>query len=963
MIRNFLFSLLSISLLLLTGCSADEPIVVPGADGRTSINLLIPSSELALENTRATDTNPLAQVDAAEGVIKNLSVVGFYKDGDTDRHFFYELTDEAAVNVDNIYRSYKIAVVPADYQLYVLANVTVGGSLYNDLKGSTTRSGLENDVKAYIHTYSALPKAATGLPMAKHLEAKVKADQETQVVVNLEYVCSKVRLTVIYNNAFNANFKVDGLDVVGARTENKVFQSVSPTGGSAKTYTNVGGTHYNFPAGKENWTIQQWTNLPTNSSDDPLNGFTDSNKKEGTGGWSSFVWQSTQYVPECLGLGTSATKLTLKTAKGNKDIYVGCSTTGNKHDTNVGGDIRRGNFYDIVAMVTDAGEIEYKYNVLPWNLENIIIQLAGESRLYVGKTVIPSISGESPVEIDYRTSVNKLDFKSCEITIAGKTYEAFDISEDKASGNIIVNLNGDLPLQAAPLRGDDMGFWVVAGSIRKWIAVEEIDLRAYVRILPKTRTLSIQNIVNEADYPLWFDYATNGDNLTLTLTSYTNTNEQKGTLTEGTELKGISVELCAPDSTALSQRVDLQTVKNTYGGDFFQIPKLSGTDSYPDDGFIKLMINDPTDARFFSKEIKATFKAAISNTGVTAATAELDILPNPTVYTIHFKAINGTNWDNPHIYVYQPLTYNGYPVFGWTGSQNINWLEYDFTGNRAFKGWKKDGGSIDNLAASRFNTAISFGGENVSGYKDRDKDSDGGWGNPGTELKDDYYQTVRLTDYSKATCSQCNTSGNGILWPGIGMTRETGENDGWWKIELPLLAKPDKALVMFTNTHSDVSARYPEDNMPGIALPNYSDREAWYLLDQARGGKKCSFSDDRREEYPRDPEKICIYWSSNDFGGSGSFHFFNNSTGSNVQYWPASGNETATKNGSYYYYILSTETELKAFDQLVSGGGNGYVVGSVRRWWNNNKHGTVISGKPDWLNISGITRSVQIWEN
>lgn len=969
MIRKFLYSLISISTLLLAGCSADEPFSLPGADGNTTITLVVPSTELALANTRATDTNPLAKVNASEGVIKKLSVIGFYTTDDSKaHHFFYELKEEAAVNVDNIYRSYKISVVPANYKLYVLANATVDDgddtSLRSDLEGNETKDRLEERVKSLIYNYSttALPKAADGLPMAKSLEADVKSNRNTQVVVDLEYVCAKVRLTVIYNNAFNAPFKIDQLDVNNAMLSNKVFASVNPTAGDSKNYVKVGGQHYDFPTDKEDWEIGDWTNLPSNANSDPLNGFTEENAKTGSEGWSSFVWQSTVYVPECLGKGNSTTSLLLKTAKGNKSIYVGCSSTANKHDENKGGNIERGHFYDIVAMVTEAGEIEYLYNVLPWNLQNITVELAGDSRLFVGTTEVATVSGQEPAEIEYRTNVNNLVFESSTREFDGKIYKLFDVSEDKGSGNIIVKLNGDLPLQSNTIRDSGMGFWVVAGSIRKWVSVKEIDLKAYVRILPKTRTLSIQNIVNEPDYPIWLDYATNADNLTLKLISLTNTNTNKGY--DVTNKRGISVEICDGDSAAVTRKLSLKEIMDN-GGNLFESSYLKDDkNSFPEDGFIKLLINDPTDASYFSKEIKVTFEASITNEGVSPAKAEVTILPNPTVYTIHFKAINGTNWDSPHIYVYQPLMYNGLPVFGASGSNNINWLEYDFTGNRAFKGWKKDGGEITNLNSTELDNSISFGGTTVKGYKVS-------WdANPGTQLPTTHYQSVSLVDYKQSTCSDCkkgsHPGNNGILWPGIGMTQETkaeiGE-DGWWKIELPLIVKPGQALVMFSNGHTlSPTARYPGDTYPGIPVPNYSDREAWFLLDQARGGDKCSFSDDMRNEYPRDPEKICIYWHQNNFGNSGSFYFFNNSSGSNVQYWPASGNATATKSGEYYYYILSTETELKAFDQLITGGGNGYCVGTTRKWWNNSLHGDIYSGSPSWLNRTDINRSVQIWD-
>lgn len=920
MIRKFLYSLISISTLLLAGCSADEPFSLPGADGNTTITLVVPSTELALANTRATDTNPLAKVNASEGVIKKLSVIGFYTTDDYKaHHFFYELTDEAAVNVDNIYRSYKISVVPANYKLYVLANATVDDgddtSLRSDLEGNETKDRLEERVKSLIYNYSttALPKAADGLPMAKSLEADVKSNRNTQVVVDLEYVCAKVRLTVIYNNAFNAPFKIDQLDVNNAMLSNKVFASVNPTAGDSKNYVKVGGQHYDFPTDKEDWEIGDWTNLPSNANSDPLNGFTEENAKTGSEGWSSFVWQSTVYVPECLGKGNSTTSLLLKTAKGNKSIYVGCSSTANKHDENKGGNIERGHFYDIVAMVTEAGEIEYLYNVLPWNLQNITVELAGDSRLFVGTTEVATVSGQEPAEIEYRTNVNNLVFESSTREFDGKIYKLFDVSEDKGSGNIIVKLNGDLPLQSNTIRDSGMGFWVVAGSIRKWVSVKEIDLKAYVRILPKTRTLSIQNIVNEPDYPIWLDYATNADNLTLKLISLSNSNTNTGY--DATNLRGISVEICNSDSTAVTRKLSLKEIMDD-GGNLFKSSYLKANKSFPDDGFIKLLINDPTDASYFSKEIKVTFEASITNEGVSPAKAEVTILPNPTVYTIHFKAI-GSAWGTPHIYVYQPLLYNGLPVYGTSNSNTINWLEYDFTGNKAFCGWKKDGGEVDNMQSTYYKTDISFGGETVTGYH---VGSD--WGDAGSNFVAPRYQSVTLVDYTKSSCSLCNPNGHGSTWPGIGMTKETGENDGWWKIELPLLVKPGLALVMFTNGHVEKSydglLRHPADQEPGIPLPNYSDREAWFLLDSDHGYTNCSFSDDKRTSYDTTP-KMTIYCYDTEGWGKMSVQV-------NGKGWPGTSMTKISGDYGIPLYEASVPVDAKKLIFNNNGGGKQIII-------------------------------------
>ena len=913
MIRKFLFFFITVCSLLLTACS-DEPFSLPGADGRTTINLLIPSTEMARENTRAESSDQHGEVAAEEGAIKQLAVAGFYTEGGTKKHFFAELTEDMSTEVEDVYRSYKLQVVPADYTLYVLANIPVEGDLKTNLEKSETVAGLEDDVKALLYEYGQnLPVAASGLPMAKSISAEVKDGQEKQVVANLEFVCAKVRLTVIYNNAFGDKtpFKINNVDVLKAYTTSEVFNAGSMKE-STKNYTGWTGTHYELSAAQAAEPLSYWTAMPDDLTKDPLNGFT--TVKSGSGGWTSFAWQATMYVPECVGTTeANTTHLQLKTAKGNPLVKFGCGNPASNHDENVSGDIQRGHFYDVVAMVADNGEVEYSWRVVSWNAKDLAVQLAGISNLYVAKTEINLVDGDEPVEVEYATDAPSLTFESSKVKYGSMTSELplFKVTEDRANGVLIVNVNPDLPLRQDHLTGDDMGFWVIAGNIRKWVAVKEVDLTPYLRLLPSYRSLSIANIVNEPDYSLWFDYSTNADNLKLMMSAYNNENTQKGY--DQTNSKGIYIEICASDSTAITNRIDIKALNTSVPNNLFNTSYLKeGNRSFPNSGFIKVTLVDPTDVSCFSKEIDATFSASAS--GVESKKAELEIVPNPSVYTIHFKAINGTTWDSPHIYVYQPLYYNGYPVFGYTGSKNINWLEYDFTGNRAFKGWKKDGGSIDNITGNT--TSITFGGEDVTGYS---VGTD--WGNPGEVLPDEKYMKVQLVDYTQSTCGYCKSGShpgkNGYLWPGIGMTEE---ENGWWKIDLPLIVKPGQALVMFTNGHTtDPNARYPLENDPGILIPNYTDKEAWFLLDQKIGGDNCSFSDDRREEYEVEEQPVnslVIRVKKSEINAAKTYCY----TWTGGRKWFGEYSEhkaTRQEDGDYYYWQYPITGTVSSLDGVI----------------------------------------------
>lgn len=827
MTNKALYTLLAAGLLTLGACSTDEPMTLPGADGSTAIDLLIPAPDMAHANTRAVD-NAHGDRLASEGTISRLAVVGFYKEGTALRHFYTEFTQDQATAVNDVYRSYRLNVVPAEYTLYVLGNIDMASSgLLNELKGTATASDLESRVAAMTYAYDALPQASAGLPMARKTSATVAEHQQKQVVVQMEYLCAKVRMTVLYNNAYGSTkpFAIDAMDVCDAYSPTGIFNP--STGAGKKTFTDAGtGAHYRWDAPDAEQELDYWTAMPA-EGDDPLDKF--SEKLTGDS-WTRFAYQNTVYIPECKGKGGDATHLLLNAGDLKARINIGCDNA--THTDNLPGDIERGNFYDVVAMV-DGGEVTYSYRVAPWTVQNMAVQLAGQSRLFLSQTSIEMMDGDNPVEIYYESDAPMLTFDIPTVKYEGMTEELplFEVRENKRDHLLVVTINPDLPINTQIMEGT--GFWVISGNITKFVEVKKVDLRPYLRLLPTAQSVSVGNIANEAYYRVYFDYATNAEGLSMKLASYTNTNRSK----DYTDATGLYLEICGSDSVPVTRKMTLAA-----GLDLMAADNLLPGKVYPNDGFIRMTLQDPTNSNYYAKQIKATFNATVANDAAPARNAELTIEPNPTVYTIHFKAINGVEWGYTHIYVYQALYMtDGYPVFGSSGDSNINWIEYSFTGNRAFKGWKSEGGTIDDLTfePTNFNDG---GGSPVKGYH-----VGSSWGDPGKNegIGDAYYNRVTLIDYTQSDCSDCKQNKLNNLWPGMGMTKE---EDGWWKIELPLLAKPGSALIMFNNGHYE-GARYPASGVPGIPLPDYSDREAWYLLDQARGGDKCSFSDDPRESY------------------------------------------------------------------------------------------------------------------
>ena len=908
MIRKLLSILFPVTLLLLTACSADEHLVMPGADGNTTINLLIPSTEMASANTRADADASHGNRDlVGEGKITKLAVVGFYNN--SKNHFYAELDKDMSSEVSGVYSSYKLAVVPGQYTLYVLANMSEDlAGLKNELKGDATAPGLEEKVKNLVHSYGVtLPDTEKGLPMAGTVYADVTENQSKEVMVNLGFLCSKVRVTVIYNES-TTPLKINGIDLNNVWDKSKVFLNVDETHGTLgdlRKVENAGSEKFyrltDDLCAKE---LSYWTKKYEDVNNDPVetmkNLTTLSNNS--AEGYVKFSYQNTLYVPECSGKGDNSTYINLKSGNGTARINIGCGGENDTHTENIGGNIERGHFYDIVAMVA-GGKVEYLWNVKPWTPEQIAVQLAGISRLYVADTVIESIDGDTPYELYYETDAPNLTFESSKDS-AGKPL--FLIKEDKENNVLVVSLNTETNLTKDVHRTEGMGFWVISGSIRKWISVNEIDLTTFLRLLPKSANVIVRNIINEYSYSTEFEYATNDDNLSLKITELTNDNKYSGYDEEdGAVSKGIYVQILNSERKPVTEIMALDETHFVPTENF-----TSDFTSLPNTGYIRVTLVAPTNPDYFSKEIKAVFEASTDTfQGEDAETAELVISPNPTMYTIHFKAINGAEWTSPHIYIYQPLSYKGYPVY----EDRINWIEYSFTGNMAFRGWTKDGGAV--APPGNLTNGLEVGGGDIIDAYNVDWSYDGPSKATGYQIgtgADDKYIEVQLIDNSQSSCSTCKNGNPNLLWPGMGMTRES---NGWWKIEIPLIVKPDVALVMFADGHGnngkdESDKRYPINEVPGIPIPNYSDREAWYLYDASRGGDNCAFSDDRRESYTApitggDEENITIYCYNTE--GWENMHVQINGTG-----WPGSAmSKSVDDAGVPLYYIRVPKSTSK----------------------------------------------------
>lgn len=874
MIRKLSLYLSLFLILLAGGCSSDEPpLLPPGAYGEASLNLLIPSAELARATgmTRGADISTRAHASAAElktaeGAMNAIHVIGFRTDAGKRAHFHATVTPEMGTDVDGIYRSFAFDVETGSYNLYLLVNLDPSSIEKLDASDLTQNeeAALEEVVKGFAADYStSLPNLTDGLPMAA-LKSGVAVSKgtKTNAKMDLSFLCAKVRLTVIREEEVGAK----GATVSGLKAENlySPVTAFSPVTSAEKRnadspYALAG--HYGLgqTAGKS---VADLAAIPENSLEDPLDHLGDAitNLSES----KANAYQAVCYLPESPEISSTypATALVASviSASGSKEVRfpLGCKGNATDHNSNAvenGGRLERGHFYDIVAKVV-GGEVEFSWNVTEWKVEDLTVELAGNTQLFVSRTEITEqVSGDTPRYLSYSTTAPYLSFESTEVEVDGKPVPLFELTENKEEGRIEVAISSQVS-PGTPTPTGDMGFWVVAGSIRKFVKVNAVNLDAFVRISPEERHLYISQIVNAKEYSLWYQYSTNLDGLSLSLADYVNANAKRGT--ENLKIRVYTGTVAEPEpwskEAPLSDNMEISSLQKN----------SDNVGDFPKSGLICITLTDPAEQAAFGNDISGTIKASANGK---EDSATFNIYAQADKWVIYFKDANN-EWDDPHVYVYQPLTYYNpadkkeYYVFDSKGG--VNWLEYSFTGKLVFKGWKDEYGSV--AAPTNLND-VTQGGSTFKAYKEWNEDAStadnftDSYYFRDLDLIADYRAEVKGASADKVKCGDCRGDNNmNRLWPGIAMIKDA---DGWYRVELPMLAEPGKAMIMFTNGHSKDGdygddKRYPGGSQPGIPLPNFTSGRAWFLFDK-NNKSQLAFSDFERTEYPPAPVQPADY--------------------------------------------------------------------------------------------------------
>lgn len=875
---------------LLSGCAADEPFAPAGDNGDTALQLLVPDPQMS-RATRAENGEDKIDYDiaASEADISSLYLVAFHTENGTRKHYFVNLGETAPTKVNGIYSSYTLHLAPADYDLYLLANITPDSDLLAKLKNNVTVASLEDEVKKLELKVSGSFQAGK-LPMSYSTTGvKVENGKTKQVTANLGFCIAKVRFTMFYAASFGRKNYLD-MDSGNPITVNNLYKGTRAFPTSSDKGTNPANVKNAFvSSGFRTWPndvyfdtdeevinyLAEWyDNYAGNdvNREDPLNNlrvispFNADAAKDAAPSYH-YAHQTVAYLPESIDKPeASATTLVVNAKKCKVDDKGATAEdnifnviAGEKSGSNYS--LKRGHFYDIIGYVTPAGDLTYRIiKNMGWDPSTLNVSLAGTVFLDLGTTEIPFLSGEEPYYMSYSTNSPAFRFESD--TYGETDIPYFLVSIDPSQDNMLqVSINPKCPETSTNVT--DKGFYVQTGNLRKRVNVKKADFSEFLTLSPATRTVSVSQIINEPEYPVYFYWSTNKKDLKLSVANLLGANmggtDSKNALTISFEQQNDEGEW-----KVIHTNLTDQQVKNGGYGDAITLPSS---------GRIVMTIKNPTNPKYFSSEITMDLKAeATSHVGSTTATrvANFRIVPIPTKYRVYFKDKNwkkdnaNYTWNNVHVYAYQPLEVYDMierrDVAVMEKDRKTDWIEYSFTGNLTFKGWIPFGGAIDptasGISSSNDWSVPGYLNEyfNTNAYGEQ-KYCYGVWKNgagaPGdyeaNEVKDKYYTDIQLlpgwrTRYDtdggatvgEMVCASCYAATPAIntLWPGVAM-KKSKKHEGWWYVDLPLLAKPGKTYLMFCDDHTkNDNYRFPDNDVPGVILPNYPDKEAWYLCDK-----------------------------------------------------------------------------------------------------------------------------------
>lgn len=707
---------------------------------------------------------------------------------------------------------------------------------------------------------------------------------------------------------------------------------------------------------------------------------------------SKRVWQGVTYLPENL-LPDNPTLL--------KFPYSFNSNPGAEsprivmldweHENNQKG-IKRAMMYDVYALITTPDAEQWELKVIPreWTLQELAYELHGPYELIVENSVVPKISMEEEAIFWYRSDVppSEIGFISPEVSTAkqeGKDMAPLFIGgvlkDDK--GNYVQNENGDylfhvglnleIPydvidkLNRSNAEGytkkDIQFFHIVAGSLQKRIEIENLDLNPYLKVTPQTIIVDTRELYtsgdDKIDYDIFFETNVNPEEEVV---EFTVTDVQE-LISEG---KGDGVlKISNPEG-----------YRNNYKGNknVYELTRKEGK-------FVLNIKDIITGSTFWHKsgEYKLIFNLTLHRDGIEDYVVEKEVVikvrPFSGSYVIHFRD-NTKPWEDPHIYVYQDLTLpadlgSGYDSNGvWRDnshlagkivgyiernpSSGLQWnaaVQYVFSNNLSFRGWKGYGGPDINNPYDEAtyepkdpenNAWANPNGSTMGFVMFGTPENDGSWNygyaynvtygldpNPLRGQRYNYdvnFNSEHQEGFDRWHCGTCkgnapdfNGWNNDRFYTGITMEEE---EDGWWKYTLTGVAQSGRTMIIFANYHEpwnqsagDYTAednRWPGDYESGLPLFDFEDNEGWFLFDGNTTESDQKFTDDKPVSKVI-PHKFTNAYQKLKIGVKSS-NTINSITLNNKTY-----NRTTIEGGIQYFEISDFSSSAASVNAVIDG--------------------------------------------
>ena len=868
------------------------------------------------------------------------------------------------------YKTFNIRIKAGTYHIYVVANMPEIDPTYTEQQLKDCILSYRNGTGENATLVLPSPEG-NGLPMVYESTdaVNITAAQSQTIQADLVFTCVKVRCTLWFDNTdsghSNAVFGQNYLLMESVTGRNIATQAHLLPTEKAIEGMELLSTALNGRYADDAYSEYVHENLTFNSNSPHANG--------------QWAYRTTFYLPEhyvtkkddqsYLDI-TAALHEATGTKKANLQytLPLGDEST----DSQPLRQLPRGKYYDIVGKIVNlGGEIESTVSIEDWTLQEVNTVLESPYHLWVEKTEIgtedkPLKAGDS-ISIALRTDAPTLTTEQTKVTIGGKRIDPYILtlnkdSETGAYTSVSIEVNPEL-VPGSDVPDDAKKFYIVMlnhdgeAILKKEIKITALSLEPYLIVTPEQYIVRISDIGNLPEHTVIFSYETN--------------------LTE--------VNVKCGDETI-----------TTTGIKWSENTNVTITDSGLENGkgTVSVTLNKPYQPANYTRTQTVTLDYTATGAGFTIGdkTTTVTIIPNAQTYRLHFRPVDD-NWTNPHIYVYEPLydpdgtevlitggrglIYNGQIKDFW-GTPNAdvnnpkndllgeNALQYSFTGKRTFLGWQGEGGTIETPKTYYYNGNEHYwDGDYYFSLKYLQFDN---WNN-GNGARSAYNWDIDyVAKEFRNECSECNMSapkghnnvdtenpsdGYNYKWPGVAM-KEDPENPGWFYFDLPALAKPGKALIMFADGHDGPKGtveeckpkRYPAHMVPGVPLYDYADKDGWFLYDYQKGDDN-GFVDDKPEIADKDMVIYRIY--------------VNNSSAKGLHVWIENGNADIplTDYNTAAGGNLGTDSQGRKYIELYAiGETQSRQLGYIVFYDNGSNSGDQYTN--NWTSVTGNTYEITI---